>query len=155
ILKKLFSFRNDPNTYGALLIQNIPIDDDLPATPSDGRPAKEKKTFISEACVLGMAQLLGQPFGYEDEKEGDIVQALCPVKKETCSTSSESSEVDLQFHTDFNFDKENPSQPYNLLNPDYIILLSLRADKKREAYTLYADARDICKGLSTTQLKIM
>jgi L-asparagine oxygenase len=155
VLRKLREFRNDPRAYGALLLQNFPIDDNLPPTPSDGRPSKDKKTFISEACVLGVSQILGQPIGYHDERAGDIIQALCPVKTEAHATSSESSEAELGFHTDFNFDKDNPDQPFNVLNPDYIILLSLRADRDGKAYTLYADARDICKKLTTAQIDII
>ena len=43
---KLSAFRNDPQAYGALLPQNFPIDDNLPPTPSNGRPSRTKKTFI-------------------------------------------------------------------------------------------------------------
>jgi L-asparagine oxygenase len=154
LLRTLFEFRNDPNAYGALLLQNFPIDDDLPATPSDSRRSNDKKTFVSEASLLGIAQILGQPIGYRDEKQGEIIQTLSPVKKEAHATSSESSEVDLGFHTDFSFDRDNPDQPYNVGNADYIVLLCLRRDRKGEAYTLYADARDICKYLTTAQLSI-
>ena len=155
LLQRLSAFRNDPKAYGALVVGNLPIDDDLPPTPLDGRPSMDKKTFISEACVLGISQLLGQPMGYRDEKEGDIVQALCPVPAEAHATSSESSDVELGFHTDFNFDPANPERPYNVLNPDYIVLLCLRGDVNHEAYTRYADARDLCGQLDATTLGIM
>ena len=93
--------------------------------------------------------------GYFDEKHGDIIQALCPVKTEISATSSESSGIDLDFHTDFNFDKDNPDQPYNTVNPDYIILLCLRSDHHNKAYTSYADARTICKYLTSNQIELM
>jgi L-asparagine oxygenase len=154
VLQRLGAFRNDPRAYGAIVLRNLPIDDDLPLTPLDGRPSRDKKTFVSEACVLGISQILGEPMGYRDEKEGDVVQALCPVPAEANATSSESSDVELGFHTDFNFDPNNPERPYNVLNPDYIVLLCLRGDREHEAYTLYADARDICKRLDTAQLEL-
>ncbi len=155
VLQRLSAFRNDPRAYGALILGNLPIDDELPPTPLDGRPSKDRKTFVSEASVLGICQILGQPIGYHDEKEGEIVQALCPVRTEVHATSSESSDIELGFHTDFNFDKDNPERPYNVLNPDYIVLLCLKADQKHEAYTMYADARDICKKLNALELGIM
>jgi hypothetical protein len=71
------------------------------------------------------------------------------------ATSSESSDVELGFHTDFNFDKHHPERPYNVLNPDYIVLLCLRGDRRSEAYTLYADARDICGKLDPAHLEVM
>jgi L-asparagine oxygenase len=155
VLLKLSAYRNNPRAYGALLIQNFPQDDNLPPTPTDGGLSRNKNSFISEACVLGVSQLLGQPMGYHDEREGQIIQALCPVKHQAHAPSSESSERDLGFHTDFSFDKDNPDQPFNILNTDYIVLFCLRADRKHEAYTLYADARDICRKLTSTQLEIM
>jgi len=151
LLRRLFLFRDDPEEYGALLLENFPIDDELPPTPSDGRPAKNKKSFVSEACILGIAQILGQPFGYRDEKEGEVIHALCPVRREACATSSESSQVDLGFHTDFNFDKDNPELPYNVGNPDFVTLICIRSDRKGEACTLYADARDIYQRLTVAE----
>jgi len=155
VVRKLIEFGTDPRSYGMLMLGNLPIDDPLPATPLDGRPSKEKDTFVSEACILAVTLLLGQPFGYRDEKCGNIIQVLAPVRTEAQASSSESSAVDLGFHTDFNFDKRHPDRPYNLLNPDYIALLCLRGDPHREAYTRYADARDICRRLGPRQLEVM
>lgn len=154
VLRKLFHFRNDPKAYGALLLENFPSDDEIPPTPLDGKRSPEKKTFLTEGCALGIAQILGQPIGYYDEKEGEVIHALCPVRSETGATSSESSEVSLGFHTDFNFDKENPHAPFNVVNPDYIVLVCLRSDPKGEAGTLYADVRDIYKHLSPAEVEV-
>jgi L-asparagine oxygenase len=155
VLRKLFNYRIDPRAYGALLLENFPVDDDLPPSPSDGKRCPDKKTFTSEACALGIAQILGHPIGYYDEKEGEIIHTLSPVRSEAQATSSESSEVNLGFHTDFNFDKENPADPFNVVNPDYIVLVCLRADRKGEAGTLYAAARDICKHLTPAEVDVM
>jgi L-asparagine oxygenase len=154
-LRKLFNFRIDTRAYGALLLENFPTDDDLLPSPSDGKRCRDKKSFVSEACALGIAQILGHPIGYYDEKEGEVIHNLTPVRGEAQATSSESSEVNLGFHTDFNFDKENPGQPFNVVNPDYIVLACLRADRKGEAGTLYADARDICGHLTPAEMEVM
>jgi L-asparagine oxygenase len=153
LLRKLVKFGNDPHEYGALLVSNFPIDENLPTTPLDGKPSKEKQTFVSEACALAVSVLLGQPFGYHDEKDGDIIHSLSPVRTEAQATSNESSDIELGFHTDFNFDKNHPERPYNVHNPDYIVLLCLRGDRHGEAYTRYADARDIVRQLSPAQLE--
>jgi len=155
VLRKVFEWRNDPNEYGALLLENFPIDNELPETPANGRRSEDKSTFISEACILGVAQLLGQPIGYHDEKEGELVHNLCPVKTQTSATSNESSKISQGFHTDFNFDKENPDQPYNVINPDFVLLICLRADIRAEACTLYADVRDICRNLTDAELSTL
>jgi L-asparagine oxygenase len=155
VVRHLIGYGTDPRSYGALVLGNLPIDDPLPATPLDGRASRDKQTFVSEACLLAVSLLLGQPLGYRDEKDGDIIQALAPVRTEARATSSESSDVELAFHTDFNFDPRHPERPYNVLNPDYIVLLGLRGDRHGEAYTLYADARDICRRLDPTQLAVL
>lgn len=155
VLRKLFSFRIDPRAYGALILENFPTDDELPPSPSDGKRCLGKQSFASEACALGIAQILGHPIGYYDEKEGELIHNLCPVRSEAQATSSESSEVTLGFHTDFNYDKDNPGDPFNVVNPDYIVLACLRADRKGEAGTLYADARDVCEHLTPAELGVM
>jgi L-asparagine oxygenase len=155
ILERLFRYRNSPSEYGALQLENFPIDAELPPTPTDGKRSTRKRTYISEASILGVAQILGQPLGYRAEKDGDVVQVLAPVKSEARATSSESSEVDLGFHTDFNFDEENPEQPYNVTNADYIVLLCLRQDPNAEARTSYAAAGDICRRLPAHELRIL
>lgn len=155
LVQTLVRYGSDPRPYGGLVLTNLPIDDALPPTPRDGRACRDKQTFVSEACLLAVSLLLGQPLGYRDEKGGDIIQALAPVRTQARATSSESSDVELAFHTDFNFDRNHPERPYNVLNPDYIVLLGLRGDRHREADTLYADARDIASRLDPGQLKVM
>lgn len=155
MLRKIFRFRADPNASGSLLLEGFPIDEDLPPTPTDGRRSLEKKTFISEASLLGVAQLLGQPFGYLAENDGEIIHNLCPVQSEMSATSSESSEISLGFHTDFNFDKDNPEHPFNVTNPDYIVLICLRADRHGQARTSYAAAQDICKHLTANEVGVL
>jgi L-asparagine oxygenase len=152
VLKAIFNFRNDPTCYGALLFENFPVDPILPPTPLDARRAMQKSTFVSEACVLGIARLLGEPIGYRDEKEGEIVHNLCPVELDASATSSDNSQIALGFHTDFNFDKDHPEQPYNVINSDYVLLVCLRSDRYQQARTRYADARDICSMLSQSEI---
>lgn len=155
VLRKLFTFRSDPRTHGTLLLENFPTDVSLPPSPSDGKRCRDKQSFVSEACALGIAQILGHPIGYYDEKEGELIHNLSPVRSEAQATSSESSDYHLGFHTDFNYDKEHPDYPYNVVNPDYIVLVCLRADPKREAGTLYADARGICAHMTPEELEVM
>jgi L-asparagine oxygenase len=155
ILTELQAFRNDPQSPGILLIEGWPLDDEIPATPINGRRNFDKQTYISEGCVLAVAKTLGEPLGYYDEKDGEIIQNLAPIKKEASSTSSESADIDLAFHTDLDFDKYNPHRRWNETNADFIALLCLRQDPAKQACTLYADARDICRNLSRRQLELL
>jgi L-asparagine oxygenase len=154
ILRALFRYRIDPGAQGALLLTNFPVDEQLPETPADGGRSPNKRTFISEGCALGVAQLLGEAIGYGDEKNGELVQNLCPLKSALSAPSNESSAVDQGFHTDLACDRTNPTLPFNLLNPDFVVLVCLRSDHDGEACTRYVDAREICKQLNAKQLQI-
>jgi L-asparagine oxygenase len=154
-LRQLFAFRDDPDSCGVLHVVNMPIDSRIPATPTNARRNPEKNTYISEGTLLGIAKILGEPLGYRVEKNGEIVQNLAPVESERTATSSESSQIDLGFHTDLDFDPEYPEKPQNVTNADYILLICLRQDHDRKACTLYADARDITRKLTAEQLNVL
>jgi L-asparagine oxygenase len=153
VLDGLRAFRLDPHEYGALLLRNFPLDDDIPRTPIDGRRA-DKPTYVSEASLLGTAALLGEPIGFRDERDGDVVQMLAPIRQEARATSSESSEIDLAFHTDFSFNPDEPEQPLTHAKPDYIILFCLRGASEG-GDTIYADVRDICRQLSAEERAVL
>ena len=155
VLSSIRSFAIDPASPGCLLIDNLPLDTKLPPTPSNSRRSKLKHTFVSEGCLLGIAQVVGNPLGYHNEKDGELIQNVSPVNSETKKTSSESSEIALGFHTDFDFDEKSPEKPYNLTNADMIVLFCLRKDLEGKAFTLYIDARDLCEALSAEEIRVL
>lgn len=155
VLRELFDYRNNPASPGVLHLTNIPIDDTIPPTPSNARRSPDKHTYISEGSLLGIAQILGEPLGYRNEKDGEVIQNLAPVKSESEATSSESCGIDLGFHTDLDFDPDHTEKPQNATNADYILLICLRQDPEEKACTLYADARDIASRLTCEQLDIL
>jgi L-asparagine oxygenase len=155
VVRELQEFRTNPRSPGILLLDGLPIDDVIPDTPANARRSMDKTSYISEGSLLSVAKLLGEPYGYLEEKNGEIIQNLAPVQAEASSTSSESSGIDLGFHTDLDFDKQDPHSHWNVTNPDFIVLLCLRQDPEHEANTLYADARDICGSLSVSQIEVL
>jgi L-asparagine oxygenase len=134
----IFAFTNDPASSGALLVDNLPIDLDLPPTPLDGRTPQAKGTFYSECSLLGLAQSIGLPVGYKSEKDGNPIHHVVPVPGGEDTQSNEGSRVFLAFHNDSMFDD---SMIFNSHNPDFLLLLCVRADPDGEAKTYYADAR--------------
>ena len=127
---KLIEFRKYSNDYGTLLFRNLPIDSTLPPTSKNGGRA-ESKTCVSEYVLLSMMMYLGEPIAYEDEKEGAIVQNVCPVQGKEARQENTGS-VFFDFHT------ENSFHPYK---PDYLGLLCLRSDHDRVAKTTSASIR--------------
>ncbi len=130
---ELFHFRNDLTAPGLLLIKNLPLDRSLPPTPPRGKRAVDKHTFVSETSLIGITSLLGQVFGYEDEKEGEMIHNVCPVKNREASLSNEGSGVDFKFHVEaayFNF------------RPHFLGLFCLRSDEGRQAATTGAEIKE-------------
>src|SRR5687768_7539351 len=69
-LKNLLAYRAAPQAPDALLISGMPIDADLPPTPTDTEQPPYKPAGVSECSILTIAILLGEPVAYRAEKEG-------------------------------------------------------------------------------------
>jgi L-asparagine oxygenase len=152
---RLIRFRSDPGAPAALLIRGMPIDEDLPPTPSlpSSRPAKAG--HVSEGSILSIAVLLGEPVGYADEKCGSIVQDVFPVASEANASSNESSSSNLDFHTELAFSRRHPEWPLDHACPDFLLILCLRQDPKRQASTYVIEARALCERLSPEHIRVL
>src|SRR5450631_1848766 len=80
IAAELIEFKRNSNSYGTLLFRNLPVDASLPPTPEDGSISRAKASSISEYNLLLLMMYLGEPIAYADEKEGALIQNICPVK---------------------------------------------------------------------------
>jgi L-asparagine oxygenase len=147
VLRTTFQFRSDPTASGVLLFRGMPVDQDLPPTPIDPT-VLPKETCVSEASILLVALLLGEPVSYADEKDGVLVQNVFPIETEKQSPSNESSDTDLGFHTELAYSSRTPDRPLHTVSPDFLLLLGLRAAPGADAVTTLVEARDICAALS-------
>jgi len=144
-LQRILNFGTNVDSPGVTLVRNLPVDANLPATPIDGGPCTHKGTFVSEAALLGLSQLLGQPVGFTTEKNGRLVHDVVPVSAGAATQTNQSSHVFLNFHNDIVHDEAGR---YDVSNPDFLVLNCLRQDPGKEAVTYYADARDITEHLA-------
>lgn len=140
----LLSFRRRPNPNGCLIIRNLPTDPELPQTPVDGRPAPEKKSWFSEYSLLLCMLYLGEPVSFLDEKEGVLIQDICPVKGQEKKQENVGS-CYLEFHTEDGF------HPYK---PDYVGLVCLRPDHEGMARTTAASIRNVLPWLPLTAVEM-
>ncbi len=65
----VLKFRRHSNQFGALHLQGLPLDPELPATPATESPP-DKKTFWSEAWLAMIGQALGDLIGYSVHHDG-------------------------------------------------------------------------------------
>lgn len=129
----LHEVRTGVRTPSFIRFKGFRIDDELPATPNNGRPAPDKKTFVADGILLAVTQLMGTtPYGFSDEKCGNLINQITPAPN-VYADSSAGSASNLGFHTEC----------AHLLGerPDYVNLFCLRKDHEGKAATTIADIR--------------
>ncbi|HDG6000056.1 TPA: hypothetical protein PF714_002611 [Staphylococcus aureus] len=82
IYKVLTHFKRFSNRQGVVVFKNLPKDNELPKTPEEGKPSVDKKSFISETILFLFMSILGEVFGYEDEKMGNLYMIFLQPKDE-------------------------------------------------------------------------
>jgi L-asparagine oxygenase len=142
----LVDFRRRPGRTGSVIVRGLPTDPLLCATPADGRPPATKATSVSEYCLLLTMLVLGEPISYWDEKEGALIQNICPVRGQESKQENTGSNVFLEFHVEDGF------HPYK---PDYLGLYCLRADHEGVAQTTTASIRDVMDKLPWTAVEML
>lgn len=145
LLRALIAFRRSGNDSGALIVRNLPTDPILPPTPADGRPSKAKETSFSEYTLLLAMLSLGEPIAYFDEKEGALIQSICPVKGREQLQENTGSTY-LEFHVEDGF------HPHK---PDYLGLVCVRGDRDHQALTVTASIRRVLRRLPWRAVELL
>ena len=140
----LLEFRNRPNDEGAILIQNLPMDDVLPTTPTD-REFADKKTFNSEWLLLLLMSSIADVIAYKEELKGQYIHDIVP-RKASEKLQINSGSVLLEFHTEHGF------HPFK---QDYIALICLRQDHDKKAATLGSSIHHAIKKLKAETIKML
>jgi Fe(II)/alpha-ketoglutarate-dependent arginine beta-hydroxylase len=100
------------------LIHGLAIDDiAIGPTPAHWRECDEAATFRQDACLVIVASLLGDVFGWTTLQEGRLVQNVLPIKGEEMEQSGHGSTTNLEWHTEDGF------HPYRC---DYLGFLGMR-----------------------------
>jgi L-asparagine oxygenase len=144
--RRIRDFRYDPALSGGLLVTGLPVDPELPTTPIDGKRCRDKRTFVSEGVALAFASMLGEPYGFEDEKDGETIHNICPVAGRQAARSNEGSSLDFLFHTEVAF---------HHLRPDFLLLFCLRADHRQDARTYFEDLAAVYDDLDGEDAEIL
>lgn len=124
---------------GTFIFRGLPVDPGLTETPTDGKRSASKQTFVSEACILAVGSELGEPFSFAEEKGGEIIHNVCPIKGQEDSKSNAGSKSNFGLHTEVAF---------HPLRPHFLLLCCLRSDHDNESLTYVVDVIDAYRRLS-------
>lgn len=144
LLGMLREFRHEPGPEGVLLLRNLPVEEDLPATPVTPGSFRSRATVAGAAVATAMLQL-GEVIAYRSEKSGALVQDVVPVPGHE-SQQSNAGSVRLHMHT------ENAFHPNR---PDYLGLMCVRADPTGDARLCTASIRRALPLLSRPARQIL
>jgi L-asparagine oxygenase len=155
VIESLLRLRADPRAPGALLVRGMPVDDDLPPTPTRPVPPSFNPGALGRGAILLLATVLGEPVAYAAEKDGALVQNVFPTPGQRQMPSNESSVVGLGFHTELTFSRAEPAQCFDVAAPDFVLLLALRSPPERAATTSIIEARDLCRRLEPEEVETL
>lgn len=143
----LINFKKGKNNSGALLVRGALLDENLPPTIDcidelvDG-----KKTYYSEFYLIMISRFLGEPFSYQQERNGTIIHNMRPKRGSEKDISSESSEILLDLHNE---------NIYHPVFPDYLLFGGLRKDPKGKAKTIVVSVDDIYRDICPEDIAIL
>jgi len=121
--RELREFRRHSGPSGSLLVRGLPVvAEALPATPS-APDSVQREATVPAAVLMMVACGLGDPIAYLAEKAGALVQDIVPVPGKESFSGNAGSAL-LTFHNENAFHRHEP---------DYLLLLCLRADHDQAA----------------------
>ncbi len=127
VAAKLVDFRQHGTPAGLMLVTGLPLDTPLPPTPADGQFAGHWMDLaVSSVAQMSLMSHLGDVIAYADEKDGRLVQDVCPVPGAETLQENSGSKL-LELHTEDGF---HPNMPH------FVGLTCLRGDHDGTAYTL-------------------
>lgn len=144
---ELIDFKKGKNINGFLFIKGAFPDESLPPT-SDcvSDLINNKHTYYSEFYLIMLSRFLGEPFSYQQEKNGTIIHNMRPRRGSEKKLSSDSSEIILDLHNE---------NIYHPVYPDYLLFCGLRKDPGRKAKTIVVSVDDILPGISPDDIAIL
>ena len=119
------------NETDVAVVSNLPIDPDLPSTPTGWDDAVKTGAGLYEELVLLLVGAgLAEPFGWADQQDGRVVHDVCPAPGQETAMTSASSETALSLHTEdvHHACRGDYVSLYCLRNPDAVGTTLVRVD---------------------------
>lgn len=143
----IFMFKRASDGAAALHIKNLPQDASLPPTPTTEQGTFCGELVASKACLLGIGQMFGEPYGYAKERDGELMPGLYPIEAHAKKAAGTGSGNILGMHNDIAHDYPN--------YPSYTLLYCLRPDPTKLAKTLLANMDEIRAKLSKNEVELL
>ncbi len=140
---RLRGFARAGSAEGLLVIEGLPVDEDLPATPPDNTKHVGETTVLARAQAV-VNHALGDMVAYEAEGHGRLFQDMVPKRSAARTQTSLSSGVELELHTE---------QAFSLMRPDWVSLACLRDAPDAATYALAA--RDLVAALESGEVEML
>lgn len=149
IIERRTLSRYAPDPIGAIKIENLPTDDEIPAPPVGGGRLKwiEKSSYISENVLVLIGSIFGQPYSMFCEGRG-LVNNLIPMKMTSNDLTGLGATSDLKLHI------ENSALRFltgKNCSPTAMFLLGVKQDDY-PPYTQLSDARAALTLLSPAEI---
>lgn len=137
VRSELIAFRDGGNASGFLLLKGLPLGS-LPDTPERTEDEPEwQEVPVATLSQLMVMSVLGRSISYSDEKNGRLVQDVCP-RKGAENRQENSGSVQLALHTEDGF---HPAPPH------FVSLLCLRGDHDGAAAIVACGIGDVLASL--------
>lgn len=134
LVASLVHFRLMGSRDGIMLLRGLPIDNPLPPTPRGGSfMGSWRELSRSTMTQLMVMSVLGDVISYADEKDGRLIQDICPVPGAEHQQENTGSTL-LELHTEDGFHPNKPA---------FLSLLALRSDHASEAMTVACGIRAV------------
>ncbi|MEM6806022.1 MAG: TauD/TfdA family dioxygenase [Bacteroidota bacterium] len=147
LFNKILDLRRNIYNEGLLVIENSPVDEHLIPTPLLREWKDVKQSYISEAMLLGIGQLLGEIYGYRGEKKGALIHNNYPTNSGAGSISNEGSMFVLPMHNE-----DIHVFPYS---PSFLMLSCLREGMGSEVFTYILNIKDVIGELDEYELSVL
>lgn len=143
---RLVGFRLAGSQDGVLLLRGLPLDGPLPPTPHAGAfPGAWSELRVATLVQLMVMSVLGDVISYADEKDGRLIQDICPVRGAE-NRQENSGSCLLELHTEDGF---HPNKPH------FLSLLCLRSDHTGQAMTVAGGVRAVLPLLSGEHKRVL
>ena len=138
----LRQLKNGQNPKGSILMKNTPQDKNLIGTPECATfDYNTKRTFVSEALAIGVANVLGEVYAYKNEKGGSKIHNNFLTAQRLNSISNEGEHL-IPYHIE-----DVHTAPYH---PDYVMLNCLKGHNDANTYLI--NSSDIVELLTENQI---